>query len=217
LNVLLYWFRWVSPATSTSLRILFDVPIEAYILVLLSRHVFKGNRNARLLLAPTVLMYGTGLLGGVILVSFQLGWRVPLLDAINQWNVLEIPFPIPLQVFVQLVFAAGLLAFLIRRFAMSRAQEQRYAADLEAARTLQQVLIPEEVPAIPHLSVTTAYHPAQEVGGDFYQVLPLPGDPPHTLVVLGDVAGKGLPAAMTVSLLVGALRSLVEVTDSRTA
>jgi serine phosphatase RsbU (regulator of sigma subunit) len=61
----------------------------------------------------------------------------------------------------------ALLAFLIRRFAMSRAQEERYTADLEAARTLQQVLIPETLPSISNLEISTAYHPAQEVGGDF--------------------------------------------------
>jgi phosphoserine phosphatase RsbU/P len=217
-NVLAYLFRWVSPATSTTLRILFDVPIETYILVLLCQRTLKGNRNARLLLAPTILVYGTGLLGGLLLLSFQLGWRAPMLDAVSRWNVFEAPFPVPLQTFVQLIFVVALLTFLIRRFALSRAREERYSADMEAARTLQHVLIPEELPSIAHIELSTAYHPAQEVGGDFYQILPLPAaipnGPPDTLVVLGDVAGKGLPAAMTVSLLVGALRTLVETTDS---
>jgi serine phosphatase RsbU (regulator of sigma subunit) len=87
-----------------------------------------------------------------------------------------------------------LLAYLIRRFAQSRANEQRYASDLEAARTLQQILIPESLPSIPGLQIETAYHPAQEVGGDFYQILPLcafaPDGPAQTLIILGDVAGN---------------------------
>jgi Stage II sporulation protein E (SpoIIE) len=149
---------------------------------------------------------------------FQLGWSSRVLSSINQWNVFETPFPIPLQVFVQLIFVVALLAFLIRRFAKSRAQEERYSADLEAVRTLQQVLIPETLPSIPGLDISIAYHPAQEVGGDFYQILPLPVTAANaqsdTLIVIGDVAGKGLPAAMTVSMLVGALRSIVETTRS---
>ena len=65
---------------------------------------------------------------------------------------------------------------------------------------------------IPGLDISIAYHPAQEVGGDFYQILPLPvtaaNAQSETLIVIGDVAGKGLAAAMTVSMLVGALDRL---------
>jgi phosphoserine phosphatase RsbU/P len=218
LNVLLYLLRITSPAISTSLRILFDLPIAAYILLLLFRRALAGSRDARLLFVPTVLLYGTNILGGLLLVMFQVGWQPRVLASVNQWNVFESPFPIPLQVFVQLIFVVALLAFLIRRFARSRAQEERYSADLEAARTLQHVLIPETLPSIPGLDISIAYHPAQEVGGDFYQILRLPGATANvrsdTLIVIGDVAGKGLPAAMTVSMLVGALRSIVETTRS---
>jgi phosphoserine phosphatase RsbU/P len=217
-NVVLYLLRVVSPATSTSMRVLFDLPIAVYILVLLFRRAHAGSRDARLLFVPTVLLYGTNILGGLLLFMFQLGWTSGVLSSISQWNVFERPFAIPLQVFVQLIFIVALLAFLIRRFARSRAQEERYSGDLEAARSVQQVLIPEAVPSIPGLDISIAYHPAQEVGGDFYQVFTVPDAPEDeeqdTVIVIGDVAGKGLPAAMTVSLLVGALRSIVEMTQS---
>jgi hypothetical protein len=218
LNVVFYILRVISPATSTSLRIFFDLPIATYIVVLLCGRAIDGSRNARLLFVPTVLLYGTRILGGALLLAFQLGWRSPMLPLISQWNVVQTPFPIQLQAFVQIIFIAALLVFLIRRFAASRAKEERYASDIEAARTLQSVLIPETVPDIPNLEIGTAYHPAQEVGGDFYQIFTLPGTThsfqSDTLIVLGDVAGKGLPAAMTVSMLVGALRSLIETTSS---
>jgi hypothetical protein len=218
LNVVLYVLQYLSPAISTTLRVLFDVPVEIYIVVLLCLRAVAGSRNARILFLPTILLYGTGILGGAMLLSFQIGWHLPTLAAINQWNVMRTPFPIPLQVFVQLIFIVALLTFLIRRFAMSRAKEERFTADIEAARSLQSVLIPETAPTISYLEIDIAYHPAQEVGGDFYQILPLPTtssqSKPDTLIVLGDVAGKGLPAAMTVSMLVGALRSLVETTGS---
>ena len=213
-----YVFRITSPATSTSLRILLGLPLEIYIVVLLCRRAISGNRNARLLFVPTILLYGTSILGGTFLLFFQLHWQSRTLASINQWNVIETPFPVPLEVLVELIFVVALLAFLIRRFARSRAKEERFSSDMEAARTLQHVLIPETLPSIPHLEISTAYHPAQEVGGDFYQILTLPGSDSNgeanTLIVLGDVAGKGLAAAMTVSMLVGALHSLVETTGS---
>jgi phosphoserine phosphatase RsbU/P len=218
LNVLLYILRYTSAATSTSLRVLFDLPIEIYIVVLLFRRALAGSHNARLLFVPTILLYGTGILGGLLLFSFQLGWQRNIVTSISSWNIVQTPFPVQLGAFVHLIFIVALLAFLIRRFAQSRAKEERYSADLEAARTLQLVLIPETLPAISGLDISTAYYPAQEVGGDFYQILPLrvtvPNAQPDTLIILGDVAGKGLPAAMTVSLLVGALRSLAEATSS---
>jgi serine phosphatase RsbU (regulator of sigma subunit) len=54
--------------------------------------------------------------------------------------------------------------------------------------------------------IETAYLPAQEVGGDFYQVLEQ-SDGTH-LIVVGDVSGKGLKAAMTGTLAIGAIRAL---------
>ena len=85
--------------------------------------------------------------------------------------------------------------------------EQEY----RSAQELQQVLIPKELPTMPRYAVTSAYRPAQEVGGDFFQLMALPDD--GALLVIGDVSGKGLPAAMAVALLVGAIRSTVETTS----
>jgi len=78
------------------------------------------------------------------------------------------------------------------------------------AQELQQVLVPEALPAVPGYQVSSAYRPAQVVGGDFFQILPVEG---ATLAVVGDVSGKGLKAAMTVALIVGALRTLAETTS----
>jgi serine phosphatase RsbU (regulator of sigma subunit) len=78
--------------------------------------------------------------------------------------------------------------------------------EFQNARELQQVLIPEDLPAIPGYTLTTAYKPALEVGGDFFQIIPLSDK--STLIVLGDVSGKGLKAAMAVSLIVGMIRAL---------
>jgi len=85
-------------------------------------------------------------------------------------------------------------------------------AEFEAARVVQQVLVPQENPPIAGLRIESVYKPAGEVGGDFYQILPTSAG--GVLIVIGDVSGKGMPAAMTVSLLVGTVRTLAHYTQS---
>jgi serine phosphatase RsbU (regulator of sigma subunit) len=72
-------------------------------------------------------------------------------------------------------------------------------SELEAARVVQQVLIPEKIPAIPGFAIASVHKPASLVGGDFFQIITTSQG--GVLVVIGDVSGKGMPAAMTVSLL----------------
>jgi hypothetical protein len=111
--------------------------------------------------------------------------------------------------FVSIVFAVVRFAAVYRR--RQAAMEQEF----QNARELQQVLIPDTLPELPGYAVTSSYRPAQEVGGDFFQILELDKkDAGSTLIVVGDVSGKGLKAAMTVALIVGALRTLVETTSS---
>jgi serine phosphatase RsbU (regulator of sigma subunit) len=76
---------------------------------------------------------------------------------------------------------------------------------------VQQVLIPNEIPPIPGFAIHCVYRPAGQVGGDFFQVIPLASG--GALIAVGDVSGKGMPAAMTVSLLVGTFRTLAHYTQ----
>jgi serine phosphatase RsbU (regulator of sigma subunit) len=108
------------------------------------------------------------------------------------------------------------LAIFARDLIRDRREKQRMAAELEAGRVVQQVLIPEEIPAVPGFNIQSVYKPYGEVGGDFFQVLPVKSDngAGGVLVIIGDVSGKGMPAAMTVSLLVGTVRTLAHYTQS---
>jgi len=110
------------------------------------------------------------------------------------------------------VYGVTMLLFLVLRTIGIARERTRAAAELEAARTVQQVLIPEEIPAVPGFTIHSVYKPAGQVGGDFFQILPLSGG--GVLAVIGDVSGKGMPAAMTVSLLVGTVRTLAHYTQS---
>jgi hypothetical protein len=75
--------------------------------------------------------------------------------------------------------------------------------EFEAAREVQQQLVAPAVD-VPGFRIESVYAPAKHVGGDFFRVLPAPDG--SVLVVVGDVSGKGLKAAMTVSTIMGALR-----------
>ncbi|QCW49396.2 SpoIIE family protein phosphatase [Nocardioides dongxiaopingii] len=88
------------------------------------------------------------------------------------------------------------------------AQKARAQAD-ELARTLQQTLIPPVPPVIPRLEVSAVYRPAgdgDEVGGDFYDVFSIA--PSTWVVVLGDVAGKGVHAATVTAFIRHTVRDL---------
>jgi serine phosphatase RsbU (regulator of sigma subunit) len=74
------------------------------------------------------------------------------------------------------------------------------------------VLIPTEIPIVSGFNIQCAYKPAGHVGGDFFQIIPIAAG--GLLIAIGDVSGKGMPAAMTVSLLVGTLRTLAHFTQS---
>jgi len=93
---------------------------------------------------------------------------------------------------------------MVRRYLQGQRQREQWKLEIEQARQVQQLLVPASPPVTPGFSVECVYLPAQQVGGDFFQVLP--GEDGSLLIVVGDVSGKGLKAAMTVSTIVGALR-----------
>lgn len=120
----------------------------------------------------------------------------------NPFNILSIA---TILLFMAIVYA-------VWRYEREQRQRQgRLDEEFRNAQELQQILVPESLPEIPGYEVTSAYRPAQEVGGDFFQVVQATEG--GAIVVVGDVSGKGLKAAMTVALIVGALRSLVEASS----
>jgi sigma-B regulation protein RsbU (phosphoserine phosphatase) len=80
--------------------------------------------------------------------------------------------------------------------------------DLEIAREIQQAMLPAGTFSTPELSACGLTRPANTVGGDFYDILPTPGG--DVIVALGDVAGKGSPAALLMALLLAMMRTLVD-------
>ena len=98
-----------------------------------------------------------------------------------------------------------------KRYIRTQAEKATLEGEMVAAREVQRMMFPEDLPLIAGYKVETVYRPAAEVGGDFFQVIPLKGG--RTLIVIGDVSGKGLRAAMIVSMIVGMLCIVSASTD----
>ncbi|MDO9457680.1 PP2C family protein-serine/threonine phosphatase [Nocardioides sp.] len=91
----------------------------------------------------------------------------------------------------------------------TREAEEARSRAVELARSLQQTLIPPVPPVIPRLQMSAVYRPAgagDEVGGDFYDVFNVA--PREWVVVLGDVSGKGIPAATVTAYIRHTVRDL---------
>jgi sigma-B regulation protein RsbU (phosphoserine phosphatase) len=84
-------------------------------------------------------------------------------------------------------------------------QERRLERDLALARELQMRLLPQTLPKVEHLELAAKFTPARAIGGDLYDFIP------YSLsrlgIVIGDVSGKGAPAAIYAALVSGILRS----------
>lgn len=77
---------------------------------------------------------------------------------------------------------------------------------MELARCVQQELLPTDCPECSHLDIAAEFEPYWEVGGDYYDIFPT--DSGNTVIVLGDVSGKGLAAALVAGVVHGAVRSV---------
>jgi hypothetical protein len=150
------------------------------------------------------------------LVVYGLGATVQFthLDAPELFAALTIhlgPYNFTFNGQLQLVVLIVLIATITREQVRERNRQLFIESELKSAHEVQSVLVPEETPSIPGFDISSLYWPAGEVGGDMFQVIPGPSN--DVLIILADVSGKGLKAAMTVSLLVGAVRTLADTTS----
>lgn len=126
--------------------------------------------------------------------------------------------PLPITVFTisvpSLVWADGtgwlLAGFLLANLLILLEVTDRLGLknDLEIARDIQRAMLPQEPFAAHGIEAAGWTRPANTVGGDFYDILTYPDG--RVLVALGDVAGKGSPAALLMALLLAMLRTLVQ-------
>jgi hypothetical protein len=175
------------------------VPIDLSslaVFVLLIIRLVRPIRQARLILPAIAIIFL---------------FRLPLDPTIHSFVPLPFSFTIAgLRWYfgpcAMVLFGAAAITIFVLELIEDQRERNRLSAELDAGRAMQQVLLGAELPDIPGLHIESVYRPASEVGGDFFQVLPAPDG--GGLIVIGDVSGKGLRAAMTVSTILGALRAL---------
>src|SRR3954466_958287 len=137
----------------------------------------------------------------------------------RQWTAVHVPFGTPF--FNVTVFAPqwadGTFALLVSILLINLllllevADRLSLKGELEVAREIQLAMLPTGTYAAGDAEICGVTRPANTVGGDFYDVLPLIGDPEgRVIVTIGDVAGKGSPAALLMALLLAVLRTLVD-------
>jgi serine phosphatase RsbU (regulator of sigma subunit) len=115
-------------------------------------------------------------------------------------------FAVQLGLVAMVVSLLIITVMLLRRFIQAQARREQWKLEIQQAQQVQQVLIPHELPQVAGLAIESEYRPAREVGGDFFQIIPV-GNGGSVLIVVGDVTGKGLQAGMLVALIVGAIRA----------
>ncbi len=109
-----------------------------------------------------------------------------------------------IRLFTLLLVTFAMAILLNRRAATLANEKQRLSREMAAAAEVQSLMLPGSGQGGTEIAIDAVYQPASEVGGDFYQVLDrLDGS---RVALVGDVSGKGLKAAMLVSVAIGALR-----------
>lgn len=181
---------------------------SVWVVGLLLRRAVQGRFDARLLLVPVLAQQLAQLADNLHWTFLFVVGHEPVAYRFF-YNFWRWPFPISVANICDLLFLAGMLAIFVYRFVRTTRMEDTHQRELEAAGTVQQVLIPHDTPVMPGFTVEAVYRPAGVVGGDFFQVLPVADG---ALAVVGDVSGKGMPAALTVALLVGTVRTLAHYT-----
>ena len=181
------------------------IPAAVTLTALLLVWYRRGNREAGWLILPSLLPLAMGGLYDLGTASIVLGWqRFDFLDSSIAAGVLELQ-PTDLA---NLLFLVAIAVVMFFRFARVSREQAHAEAELEAAREVQRRLVPPAADT-PGFRIESAYRPAAQVGGDFYHVRALKDR--SLLVVLGDASGKGLPAALGVSAIIGALRAMPDL------
>jgi serine phosphatase RsbU (regulator of sigma subunit) len=118
--------------------------------------------------------------------------------------------------FLPVLLAVAALLFLL---ALELADRVTMKRDLEIAREIQHWLVPESPPEVPGVEIAFISRPANTVGGDYYDAFLRPSpiskpDSKRLLVVVADVAGKSVPAALLMATFQASLRTLAEANTS---
>jgi hypothetical protein len=168
--------------------------------ILLLRSALRGSLDARLVLVPFVLWSFADFYTMATLFAFTLAHKeLPKLPDVHLYS-----YSIGTNSLFDVLGLICLLLIILTRTTRLAHERASLAAEVRAAEHVQTLLLARASRPTPGYRVETAYRPAGEVGGDFFLVSPHRQDG-SLLVIVGDVSGKGMAAAMRVSLILGVL------------
>ena len=202
-----------APQTALMLNLPYVILLAIVLPFVLARALRRGNHEAGILLIPAILLSLYVYAKVALVALYQLpNMRELSIQGINLVDNLQFgPFTVSFNVFCNVLSSMALAIILLLRSSRVSRRQAQFEQELAAAQQVQQLLLPGHGQPLPGFSVESVYQPATQVGGDFFQVLCTPTG--GLLLVVGDVAGKGLPAAMMVSVIVGAIRTAAEFTS----
>jgi hypothetical protein len=167
----------------------------------------RGNQDAQLFLVPFFLWMVAWCITAIVAALYASG-IANLGRAVVLYRDPDTQFTILWTHVFTILFFISVGAVLVLRYGRSARQEQRLRTEMESARRVQGQLVPAELPRFAAFACDAAYRAASEVGGDFYQVFPRVDG--SALILVGDVSGKGLRAAMLGTLIVGGAGTLAQ-------
>ena len=157
-----------------------------------------GRLRSSLLLLPHLPQQELGIhwrrrLRLLKLIGALLLWMLPAIISFLHLQMIEFGRARVLTLILAVLSLPLLLAAVVTT--RRAVKNHRYARrDSDAARTIQQLILPQTIPPCRGFGLAATCHTFREVGGDFYDVIP--AGPDRTLIVLADVSGKGVPAAL---------------------
>jgi hypothetical protein len=167
------------------------------LLLLVAYRGFYKNKGEGGLAAAAVVL--------AVIANYQHELR--LIHFHTTFNILD--FTVSLGSLSTMLSLLIITVMLLGRFITAQRTKEQWKMEIAQAKHVQQVLIPHRLPELNELHLQSEYRPAREVGGDFFQIIPKTKDG-TSLIVFGDVTGKGLQAGMLVAMIIGAIRSAAE-------
>ena len=117
----------------------------------------------------------------------------------EHFEVVQLPWGLSDEPVGFLIFIGTIVGLLLRRAVSDQTRLVAIESELTTARAIQESIIPERPPSLPSLDIAAMYRPASQVGGDFYDFVPL--DNGRLGIFIADVSGHGVPAALVASML----------------
>ncbi len=140
---------------------------------LLYRSWRRGRGDAGAMLVPFFLAAATDLITMALSLAASRNWIAQKFGA----PVFHVgPIEYNIGNLSDLIFLSSLIAVILYRFVHISQEEQKSAAEISAAKSVQALLIPTQLPSNENYMLESAYLPVHGVGGDFFQVLPLKDD-----------------------------------------